>query len=348
MLMQEPELSQSKESAPPATKALRALLVEDSETDAALVVRSLEQSYQVHFRRVQDAAGMEEALRQEAWDVVLCNYGLPGFGVFPAMELLARRQLDLPFLVVSGEVGEDVAVEAIKAGAHDYIRKDRLTRLAPAIEREIGRAQTRRDHDRLLRKAAWLAAIVDSMAEAVIGADLDGKITSWNAGAERLYGVPAPEAIGSALVTLAPPALQAETRQMLEAIRKGEPVADFETTILTRRDGTPVDVASAVSAVKDPTGRIIGIAIVASDITERKEAEREHRKMIAELKETLAQVRQLHGLLPICASCKKIRDEKGNWQALESYISGHSEAEFSHSICPTCAQSLYPDFVAKL
>jgi hypothetical protein len=70
--------------------------------------------------------------------------------------------------------------------------------------------------------------------------------------------------------------------------------------------------------------------------------------MIAELKETLAQVRQLHGLLPICASCKKIRDEKGNWQALESYISGHSEAEFSHSICPTCAQSLYPDFVAKL
>jgi len=56
----------------------------------------------------------------------------------------------------------------------------------------------------------------------------------------------------------------------------------------------------------------------------------------------------LHGLLPICASCKKIRDEKGNWQALESYISGHSEAEFSHSICPTCAQSLYPDFVAKL
>jgi PAS domain S-box-containing protein len=313
-----------------------------------LVVRSLEQSYQVHFRRVQDAAGMEEALRQEAWDVVLCDYGLPAFGVFPAMELLARRQLDLPFLVVSGEVGEDVAVETIKAGAHDYIMKDRLTRLAPAIEREIARAQTRRDHDRLLRKAAWLAAIVDSMAEAVIGADLDGKITSWNAGAETLYGVPAPEAIGSALVTLAPPALQAETRQMLEAIRKGEPVADFETTILTRRDGTPVDVASAVSAVKDQTGQVIGIAIVASDITERKEAEREHRKMIAELKETLAQVRQLHGLLPICASCKKIRDEKGNWQALESYISGHSEAEFSHSICPTCAQSLYPDFVAKL
>jgi GTP-sensing pleiotropic transcriptional regulator CodY len=117
--------------------------------------------------------------------------------------------------------------------------------------------------------------------------------------------------------------------------------------MLTRRDGKTVDVCSTVAAVKDETGQVIGIAIVATDITERKQAERERKKMIEELKETLAQVRQLHGLLPICASCKKIRDEKGHWQALESYISGHSDAEFSHSICPGCAQALYPDYVTK-
>lgn len=346
--MPEPEISQSKESAHPARNALRALVVEDSEIDAEMLIRCLEKNYQVHFRRVQDAAGVEEAFDQEIWDVVLCDYRLPGFSVFEAMDILAKRNLDLPFIVVSGQIGEDVAVATMKAGAHDYIMKDKLMRLAPAIEREIGQAQARRDRARTLHKAAWLAAIVDSMAEAVIGTDLQGKVTSWNAGAESLYGVPAQEAIGSPLETLAPPALQAGTRQMLEAVRKGEPVAEFETTILTRRDGTQVDISSTVSPVKDETGKAIGIAIVAIDITERKQDERDRKKMIEELKETLGQVRKLHGLLPICAACKKIRDEKGTWQVLESYISNHSEAEFSHSICPSCTQTLYPEYAAKL
>jgi len=346
--MPKSESSQSKESARAARSALRILVVEDSEIDAEMLIRCLEQNYQVHFRRVQDAASLEEALDHETWDVMLCDYRLPGFDVFAAMEILSKRNLDLPFIVVSGQIGEDVAVATMKAGAHDYIMKDKLLRLAPAIEREIGQAQTRRDRARNLHKAAWLAAIVDSMAEAVIGTDLEGKVTSWNAGAESLYGVPAHEAIGSPLEVLAPPALQTGTRQMLEAVRKGEPVAEFETTILTRRDGTQVDISSTVSPVKDETGKAIGIAIVAIDISERKQDERDRKKMIEELKETLSQVRKLHGLLPICAACKKIRDEKGTWQVLESYISKHSEAEFSHSICPSCAQSLYPEYAAKL
>jgi PAS domain S-box-containing protein len=342
------EFSQAKELGPPARSALRALVVEDSEVDTEMIVRCLEQNYQVHFRRVQDAVGMVEALEQETWDVVLCDYRLPGFGVFTAMELLSARGLDLPFIVVSGQIGEEVAVATMKAGAHDYIMKDKLLRLAPAIEREITQARTRHERARNQHKAAWLAAVVDSMGEAVIGTDLEGRVTSWNAGAEGLYGVPAIEAIGNSLEALAPPDLQAGTRLMLEAVRKGEPVAEFDTTILTRRDGTQVDVSSTVSPVKDESGRLIGIAIVAIDITERKQEERDRQKLIEELKETLGQVRKLHGLLPICAACKKIRDEKGNWQALESYISGHSEAEFSHSICPSCTQSLYPEYVTKL
>jgi PAS domain S-box-containing protein len=346
--MADAKLSQAQESGPLARKELRVLLVEDSEIDAEMIVRSLEQNYQVHFRRVQDAVAMDEALDQETWDVVLCDYRLPSFGVFPAMDLVTSHNLDLPFIVVSGQIGEEVAVATMKAGAHDYIMKDRLMRLAPAIEREIGQCQTRRERARSRHKAAWLAAIVDSMTEAVIGTDLEGKVTSWNAGAESLYGVPADEAIGKSLEVLAPPGLQSGTRLMLEAIRKGEPVAEFDTVILTRQDGTQVDISSTVSPVKDESGKNIGIAIVAIDITERKQEERDRQRLIEELKETLAQVRQLHGLLPICAACKRIRDEKGNWQMLESYISGHSEAEFSHSICPSCTQSLYPEYASKL
>jgi hypothetical protein len=132
----------------------------------------------------------------------------------------------------------------------------------------------------------------------------------------------------------------------LEGVGQGQ-LAELETTVRLRRDGTQVDVSSAISAVKDENGQVMGAAILAVDITERKQAEEERRKIIKELNETLAQVRTLHGLLPICASCKKIRDDKGQWHALETYISGHTEAEFSHSICPTCAQHFYSDFMGK-
>jgi PAS domain S-box-containing protein len=347
LVMNEAMSSQSKEPAPPVKKALRALLVEALETDAALLLRHLEQNYQIQSRQVQDAAAMKEALQQETWDVVLCDDLVPGFGVAPAVEIVREHRLDLAFIVVSGTNGEAPAVEAMKAGAHDYLMKDKLTRLVPAIEREIGEARARGERARTLRKAAWLAAIVGSLGEAVIGTDQAGIIISWNASAERLYGYAAEEAIGKAIELVVPPALHEETRQMLEGVRQGGQVSEFEATVRLRRDGTPVDVSSAISAVKDENGQVIGAAILAVDITGRKQAEEERKKMIQELNETLAQVRSLRGLLPICASCKRIRDEKGHWQALETYISGHSEAEFSHSICPSCARSLYPEFTDK-
>jgi len=79
------------------------------------------------------------------------------------------------------------------------------------------------------------------------------------------------------------------------------------------------------------------------EITERKRAEEEREKLIGELQDALAQIKKLSGLLPICASCKKIRDDKGYWNQIESYIRDHSEAEFSHGICPDCMKKLYPD-----
>jgi PAS domain S-box-containing protein len=294
---------------------------------------------------VQDAAALSQALQQESWDVVVCDNGLPGLGVMRALDIVRKHQLDPALIVVSGANGEDLAVEAMKAGAHDYILKDKLARLVPAIQREVRHARTRRERARTLRKAAWLAAIVDSMSEAVIGTDQEGFITSWNAGAENLYGHPAEEAVGKAIELVVPAALHQETRRMLEDVRQGRRLAEFETTVRLRRDGNLVNVSSAISAVKDENGRVIGAAILAVDITERKQAEEERKKMIQELKDTLAQVRSLSGLLPICAHCKKIRDEKGDWHPLEIYISGHSQAEFSHSICPNCAQDLYSEFL---
>ncbi len=89
---------------------------------------------------------------------------------------------------------------------------------------------------------------------------------------------------------------------------------------------------------------MLGAIETLRDITATKQSEQEREKLISEFKEALAKVRTLGGLLPICASCKKIRDEKGYWKQIESYLSDHSEAEFSHSICPECAKRLYPDY----
>ena len=83
---------------------------------------------------------------------------------------------------------------------------------------------------------------------------------------------------------------------------------------------------------------------MARDVTERKQAEEERDKLILELRDALSKIKTLSGMLPICASCKKIRDDKGYWTQIESYIKHHSEAEFSHSICPECAKKLYPEF----
>jgi PAS domain S-box-containing protein len=91
-------------------------------------------------------------------------------------------------------------------------------------------------------------------------------------------------------------------------------------------------------------GKVSGLIGVARDITRRVSLETEQKKLITELQDALASIRTLRGLLPICSSCKKIRDDKGYWNQIEAYVSEHSEAEFSHGLCPECAQKLYPEF----
>jgi PAS domain S-box-containing protein len=95
-------------------------------------------------------------------------------------------------------------------------------------------------------------------------------------------------------------------------------------------------------------GKVAGFIGVARDITRRINLEEGQKKLIAELQDALASIRTLRGMLPICSSCKKIRDDKGYWNQIEAYVSDHSEAEFSHSICPECIKKLYPELSANL
>lgn len=136
---------------------LAALLVEDSESDAELVLRCLKKAgYEVELARVETEAQMRAALAMRHWDIVLSDYNLPQFSASAALALMHESMQNLPFIVVSGKIGEEVAVALMRAGAHDYVMKDNLARLAPAITRELDEAARRVEH----RRAA--AALRDS------------------------------------------------------------------------------------------------------------------------------------------------------------------------------------------
>lgn len=384
---------------------IRVLLVEDSEDDAVLVSRTLLRAgYEPWFKRVESLDEMRSALDGHEWDIVISDYVLPSFSGPEALDVLRVRGLDLPFICVPGTIGEDTAVQVMKMGAHDYIMKDNMRRLVPAIERELRDAAMRREHKHAEADRTWLlsvveaslneiyvfdaetlcfryvspgvlrhlghtreeiaqktlldvqrgfdaaayaalvadvlaqtrdklvyetthhgadgttypvevhlqlierhgtkaflaivlditerrhaeearsrlAAIVESSEDAVIGETLDGRIVTWNRGAERLYGYSADEAIGRPVSILAPPDRAVEVDTILDRIKAGVPVEPFET-VRVRNDGQQIHVSLSISPIKGSAGEIIGAAAIARDMTERKHAEDELREHALEL-----------------------------------------------------------------
>src|SRR6185503_12807911 len=130
-------------------KSLRVLMVEDSRDDSELILRELLRSgYEVSHQRVETAEAMSAALAEREWEVIISDYTMPQFSATAALALLHGTKLDIPFIIVSGMIGEETAVDSLKAGAHDFIVKGRLARLVPAIEREVREVKVREDRRR--------------------------------------------------------------------------------------------------------------------------------------------------------------------------------------------------------
>ena len=203
--------------------ALRILIVEDSEQDARLFLRELRQGgYEPLSQRVESAAALNSALAAQEWDVIICDYRLPQFTGLDALKLVKATGRDLPFILVSGAVGEDQAVAVMKAGAHDFVLKENLARLPSVVRRELGDAEARRQRTQAVENVARLAAIVESSHDALFGADLDGIITSWNRGAEQILGYRAEEIVGTSIMRLMPEDRQAEEHEAQRQIIAGE------------------------------------------------------------------------------------------------------------------------------
>ncbi|HEY2016108.1 MAG TPA: response regulator, partial [Bryobacteraceae bacterium] len=142
---------------------LHVLIVEDSEEDADLIVLELKRGgYEPVYRRVDEAGDMIQALEEREWDVVLSDFSMPRFSVTEALHLVQQKGADLPFVIVSATIGEEAAVEAMRAGAHDYVLKHRLSRLVPAVQRELRESALRRERRNLedqLRRAQKMESL---------------------------------------------------------------------------------------------------------------------------------------------------------------------------------------------
>ncbi|MBI5031458.1 MAG: PAS domain S-box protein [Chloroflexi bacterium] len=372
------------------------LHLEDHAADAELVQAMLElaeMSCQITLVQTQDK--FIQTLSEHRYDVILADYLLPSFDGMSALRLARESYPDIPFIFVSGVLGEDAAIEALTEGATDYVLKQKLSRLAPAVKRALHEAESRRENKRaeealresenkwrslvttipdyvalhdsdnnyvflnhyaegfseqdvigksylafipadfqplvkeafekarttgkpefieyaalgnqgILRhydsyiaplfdgsklantlvvarditerkraqeKIAHLAAIVESSNDIIISKTLDGIITSWNKGAEGVYGYTESEMIGKPISIVAPPQHANEMIQILEKIRSGSRIDHFET-VRQRKDGQCIDVSLTISPIKNAEGKIVAVSTIGRDITEGKRAER--------------------------------------------------------------------------
>ena len=288
--MRAPDQPDQIESKPATAIPLRVLLVEDDEDDAHLLTRYFERAgYRPSVRRVETADEMRRALDEAGagWDVVLADFNLPSFSAPAALHLLKRMGQDVPFIVMSGAVSEETAVEAMRAGAHDYVSKQNLTRLLPAIERELREARARRlklDAEQALRTSQQrFLRLVQAMPVGLIIAESNGAVRYVNASVERLLGYGEQElrsgavAFGSIFGAEGPAVL---TR--LQATASAEPPRPFEVLCRTRAgDQVPVLIALAPLASEDaseiaPAQEQIAIFFV--DLSEQKRSEEVMRR----------------------------------------------------------------------
>ncbi len=274
------------------TNPLRVLMVEDSATDAKLVVGELRRAGQlVEFDRVETAEAMRAAL-QRNWDVVTSDWSMPRFTAPAALAILKESGIDLPFIIVSGTIGEETAVEAMRAGAHDYVLKDKLGRLLPAIEREVREAKersARRLAEKALRESeARFRRLSESGVVGIVTADVHGQVFEANDAYLAIVGYSREEILQGAVrwVDLTPDEFRGRGARSVDQLRTTGVAPPWETETF-RKDGSRVSILVGVAMLEYP----MTIAFIA-DLTERKRAEAGRRQAEDALRQSEEQLRQ--------------------------------------------------------
>lgn len=275
-------------------KPLRVLMVEDSDDDVLLMTHALRKGgYEATYERVEDASSMRKVLEKGPWDVILCDFQMPRFNGLDAISLLKEIDRNIPLIIVSGAIGEETAVECMRRGASDYVMKGSLSRLIPAVERELKEAESRgrrrRAEEALKRSELEKTAILESMTDLVTYQNRDMTVLWTNRAAAQSVGLTKEELVGRRCYELWPrgsePCVGCPVRLAHET---GCP----QSTEMVTPDGRNWFIRAF--PVIDQEGYIAGVVEVTTDTTERKrsvrdlqESEERYRSLFANSRDAI-------------------------------------------------------------
>ncbi len=279
-LMVNPDEHFSPPSSPPQSiiqPPLRVLFVEDSANDAELISYKLKKAgYFVHAERVETADTMKAALEEQSWDLIIADYHLPEFSATAALGVMQAMELDLPFIVISGTIPEEIALTLMRAGAHDYLMKDHLARLGPAVKRELAEAQIRQERrqmeEALEESRQLFHLLIESLPQNIYAKDLDGRFVFANQNYCTIQNKKLDEIVGKTDLELHP-------REMAEKYQKDDRwVIETGQTIEIEEEHQPLNQDKTyVQVIKSPLfdakKQIAGTLGIFWDITSRKRME---------------------------------------------------------------------------
>jgi len=259
-------------------KFLNVIVIEDSEIDAKLIIRELERFFLIQkWELIDNKRLLEDALTRQSWDIVLSDYSLPQFSGMEAFKIVRSLRKDLPFILISGNIGEEIAVDAIRAGVNDYLIKDRLSRLGHAVERELREAEERKKlkdaEDNLVKSEAFYRSIFENSLYGIAIAGRDGNFSQVNSAFCELLEYSKDEIIGKFNMEdiTHPDHIEASNVLISKLLHREIENFSIEKQYVTK-SGKIKDVISFVSAIYDEDGKYLSSSVSVLDITERKKA----------------------------------------------------------------------------
>lgn len=302
-------------------KPIRVLVVDDSEDDGLLMIRQLKQGgFDPTSEQVETPEAMSEIIDNKSWDVILCDYSMPHFSASAALDLYRERGLDIPFIIVSGAIADEAAVAAMKAGAHDYIMKNNLARLSPAVDRELREAKIRKERrkavEELRKSEEKYRTLFEESRDAIYIGSEQGNFIDFNQSTMNLFGYAKKE-----LVEMNAEDVFVNTdeyKKMQEILAQKGSIREFEAK-LRKKNGTEMFCLITSTARRARDKSIVGYQGIIRDISDLVDSRKEIDNTLGKLRKAL------RGTIQAMALTVETRDP---------YTAGHQQrvAELARAI----------------
>jgi PAS domain S-box-containing protein len=354
-------------------KPLRVLMIEDSENDVLLIIRELKKGgYNPVYERIETAAAMKQALHDKEWDIILCDYKMPQFSAPSAMAIIKELNIDTPCIVISGTIGEDTAVECMRLGAYDYLMKGRLSRLCPAIDRELREAKARinqrRAEEELKKSEALYRLLADNISEHVWIMDLNLKLIYISPSAEKLYGYTMDEIRKMSFQKLFTPESVQIISEMFpvklsKAMNYPSPPSDTRFILelqVRHKDGHPLWTENSIHFIRDENGKPVSLMGETRDVTQRrlaqemlKKSEEQYRLLADHMKDQVWLMDLNLNITYVSPSVERVLGytseeiKKLSWDKLLTPESFKKATDFTSISMPKAIKTSSTDFVLR-